>query len=77
MSFIGPTDERLVETAGRTFKIFITEQVGGYWVATLLYSRNGTVDTKNMADTDKAEAFRLISEWILNNIDSNAVINPL
>ena len=78
MSFIGKTEERLVKTTnGKTFKIFVTEQEGGFWVATVLYARNGVVDTKNFADTKRDEAYRLAVEWVLNNIDDKATVEAL
>jgi hypothetical protein len=78
MSFIGPTEERLIKTTeGKTFKIFITQQDGGYWIATVFHAKDGVVDTHNIADSDKAEAFRKASEWTLNNIDDKATIETL
>ena len=78
MSFIGKTEERLIKTnAGKTFKIFITEQEGGYWVATVFYAKNGVVDAKHISETGRDEAYRKATEWALNNIDSQAVIDPL
>ena len=78
MSFIGKTVERLIKTTdGKTFKIFITEQQGGFWVATVLYAKEGVVDANNFADTKREEAYRLALEWVLNNIDDKAIVDPL
>jgi len=78
MSFIGKTEERLIKTStGKIFKIFITEQEGGYWVATVFYTENGVVDAKHFPDPDRSEAYRLAIEWTLNNIDDKAIIDPL
>jgi len=78
VSFIGKTEERLIKTStGKTFKILITEQEGGYWVATVLYARNGMVDAEHFSDTNRSEAYRKAAEWALNSIDDKATINPL
>ncbi len=77
MSFIGETEERKITTNGKTYKIFITEQVGGYWVATVLYSVNGTVSTHNEIAKTKVDAYAQASTFVLNNIDQNAVIEAL
>ncbi len=78
MSFIGKTEERLIQTTdNKTFKIFITEQLGGFWVATVLYAKDGVVDAENFADVRQEEAYRLAVEWVLNNIDDKATIEAL
>jgi len=78
MSFIGKTEERLITTTDKKiFKIFITEQQGGFWIATVLYTKDGVVDTKNFANIDREETYRLAVEWVLNNIDDKATIESL
>lgn len=78
MSFIGESIELKIKTsAGRLFKIFLTEQVGGYWAATVLYTENGVVKAQHLTNVDKIEAYRLACEWVINNIDHNAVIDSL
>lgn len=78
MSFIGNTEERLIKTSsGKTFKILITEQYGGYWVATVLFAKNGVVDTENLTDINRIEAYRKATEWVVNNIDDKANIDSL
>ena len=78
MSFIGKTEERLIKTTkGMTYKIFITEQVGGFWSASVFYAKNGVLDAKHFSDKDRAEAYRQAAEWAINNIDDKAVIDPL
>ena len=78
MSFIGKTEERLIKTTDkRTFKLFITEQQGGVWITTVLYAKDGVIDAKNFVDTKREEAYRLASEWVLNNIDDKAIIEIL
>ena len=77
MSFIGRTEERNISTNGKTYKIFITEQVGGYWVATVLYADNGTVKAHNELANTKTDAYNQASTFVLNNIDVNATIDRL
>lgn len=78
MSFIGKTEERLIKTTtGKTFKIFLTQQEGGYWVATVFYAKDGVVDASHFSETDKVEAYKKAVEWVLNNIDDKAVIDSL
>jgi hypothetical protein len=78
MSFIGQSTELKIKTStNKTFKIFLTEQVGGYWVATVLYAENGTIKVHHETNTDKTETYRLACEWVMNNIDENATIDTL
>jgi hypothetical protein len=78
MSFIYPTEEKIIKTSdGKTFKMFITQQQGDFWVATVLYTKNGEVCTHYISDIDKSESYRKASEWVLNNIDDKAVIDLL
>ncbi|MCQ6261289.1 hypothetical protein MLD55_05030 [Alcanivorax sp. MM125-6] len=78
MSFIGNTEERLIKTTkGMTYKIFITEQVGGFWASSVFYARNGVLDAKHFSDKDRDEAYRQAVEWTINNIDDKAVIDSL
>ena len=77
MAFVGPTTERNISTFGKTFKIFLTEQEGGYWVATILYADNGTVSTKNLIGNTKEEAYELAVDWTKANIYQEASIESL
>jgi len=78
MAFVGPTEERKISTTnGKTYKIFLTKQVGGYWVATILYVSGGTVTTQNVIGSSKEDAYRKASEWTLSNIDEHASIEAL
>ena len=78
MAFVGPTTERKISTSlGKTFKIFLTEQEGGYWVATILFAEKGTVSTKNLIGDAKEAAYELAFDWTKVNIDQNASIEAL
>ena len=78
MSFVGGTTALNIKTSvGKTFRIFITEQVGSYWVATILYADNGVIRAKNELANSREEAYRKAVEWTLNNIDAKASIDPL
>jgi len=78
MAFIGDTiEKKITVTGGKTFKIFLTEQVGGYWVATILYAAAGVVSTHNELGSSKEDAFTKATSWTLNNIDKNATIETL
>lgn len=78
MSFIGESIELKIHTStNKLFKIFLTEQVGGYWVATVLYAENAQIKVHHVNNTNKVEAYRLACEWVLNNIDSKSVIQPI
>lgn len=78
MSFIGRTEEKEIKTTkGKVFKIFITQQEDRAWIATVLFAKDGVVYTRHAPGTDKAEAYRKASEWVLNHIDSHAVIEAL
>ncbi|WP_146093164.1 MULTISPECIES: hypothetical protein [unclassified Xanthomonas] len=78
MAFVGQTEERKISTTnGKTYKIFLTEQVGGHWVATILYANSGVVTTHNEIAPSKAGAYKKASEWTLANIDWNASVESL
>lgn len=79
MSFVGLTKALNIRTSqGKTFRLFITEQVGGLWIATVLYADNsGKIDTHNQSAFSENQAYLDSVQWILNNIDSNASIDPL
>jgi hypothetical protein len=78
MSFIGPAEERNIETStGKTFKLFMTAQEGGYWVASVLYTRDGIVDAHHESKVAKEDAYLAAVNWVLANLDQQAVIDPL
>jgi hypothetical protein len=78
MSFIGKTEEREINTSGKTYKIFITEQEDGYyWVATILYVDNGVIDTHILIDKDKSNTYQKACDWVFSTIDDKAQIEPL
>jgi hypothetical protein len=78
MSFIGPTTILNIRTSSqKCFKIFITEQVGGFWVATLLYSKDEKIHTRHFSGKTKVESYKKTSEWVLNDLDNRAVIDRL
>lgn len=76
MSYIGPTTEFEIATSDRkTFKIFLTQQVGSYWVATILYAKNGQVATHNVLGSTKKDAYEQAVAWTIGNIDKDAVVD--
>ena len=77
MSFLGPTTEKKILVNGRTFKLFLTEQEGGYWVATVLWIKDSIVQTHNESRMNKEESYQAAVEWIYNNIDRNASVDSL
>lgn len=77
MAFIGKTAERKITTNGKTYKIFLTEQVNGCWVATSLYADSGVISTHNEIGQDKADAYKKACDWVFKNIDGNAQIEAL
>ncbi len=77
MAFIGKTAERKITTNGKTYKIFLTEQIDGCWVATSLYADGGVISTHNEIGQDKADAYKKACDWVFNNIDGNAQIEAL
>ena len=78
MSFVGETTVLNIKTSvGKTFRIFITEQVGGFWVATILYEANGVISTQNELENTREDAHRKAVKWTLNNIDAKADIDSL
>ncbi|WP_143473943.1 hypothetical protein [Limnohabitans sp. 15K] len=78
MSFVGETTALNIKTSiGKTFRIFITEQVGGYWIATILYAANSVISAQNELANSREEAYRKASEWTRNNIDAKADIDSL
>lgn len=78
MAFVGPTTERKIYTsAGKTFKIFLTEQEGGYWVATVLYSQDGLVSTQNFIGRSKESAYESAVTWSKEDLDERATVEPL
>ena len=76
MSFIGETTVLPIKTPqGKEFRMFLTEQEGGYWVATVLYaSPDHLVTTEVKTATEMMEAWRKAAEWCHNNIDANVEI---
>lgn len=78
MSFIGETTARNINTsAGKIFRVFVTEQFGGLWVATILYADNGKISTHNETADSRVEVYGQALRWTLNNIDSKAIFDPL
>lgn len=77
MAFVGKTDERLIRTELKTFKMFLTEQVGNYWVATVLFAIDGKVETENITGMSKKEVYEKAKSWVLENISENAEIEAL
>jgi hypothetical protein len=79
MSFIGPTKSLNICTSqGKTFRLFITEQLGGLWIATTLFAHsNGMIDTNVQSAFSESDVYLKATEWVLNNIDSAAQIDPL
>lgn len=79
MSFKGKSEERFIKTSfGRTFKMILTEQNSGYWIATLLYVKDdGDIVAHNESDRNKTKVYIKASDWVLNNLDSNATIELL
>jgi len=78
MSFVGETTTLNIKTSvGKIFRIFITEQLDGYWVATILYATNGAIETHNELANSCNEVYRKSVEWTLNNIDAKADIDSL
>ena len=77
MSFLGPTTEKKIVSNGRTFKLFLTEQEGGYWVATVLWIKDDIAQTHNESRMKKEESYQSAVKWICSNIDTNATVEPL
>ncbi len=77
MSFVGDTVERKITTQGKTYKIFVTEQVGGDWVATILYADDGKVTTNNEFGKQLQEAYDNACYFVRKNIDPHAQIEDL
>lgn len=62
MSFVGPMSVFGVITSHKkNFKILVTEQEGGFWVATVLYSNDGQILTKHFYGDDKAQSYKAAS----------------
>lgn len=59
MSFKGKSEEKLIKTSfGKTFKMFITEQESGHWVATVLFvNDDGEIAARNVIDVDKIKVY--------------------
>lgn len=78
MSFIGPMTVFNVATSNqKNFKILVTEQEGGFWVATVLYSDDGQILTKHFYGESKSQSYKSASEWVLAALDKKAIIDKL
>jgi len=77
MSFLGLTTEKKVLANGKTFKLFLTEQEGGFWVATVLYIGGSIAQAHNESRLQKVDSYEAAVAWIQQNIDSNASVDPL
>lgn len=78
MSFIGPLFVLNVKTShGKNFKILISEQEGGFWVATVLYSDDGRISTNHLSGENKSQAYEAASSWVLQSLDKQAQIEKL
>jgi len=77
MSFLGTTTGKKISANGRTFKLFLTEQEGGYWVATVLYINDGIVHAHNESRATMAGSYNVAVDWVLSNIDRNASVESL
>ena len=58
-------------------KMFITKQESGIWVATILYMNDGEFTYHNEVAYEKLEAYRMITEWFLNEFDDKAIFDKL
>lgn len=78
MSFVGKTKVFDIVTSSKNlFKLFITEQMVGYSVATILYSDDGVITTKILTAMSMKEVYDLACEWIFSNIDESASIQKI
>lgn len=72
------TEEYAVNTPRQTTcKIFVTPQLGGVWIAYVMYFDNELLTRGARADTEREGAYIKAVEWVQNNIDDQAVIEPL
>ena len=77
MSFTGPTTQKNVLANGSTFKLFLMQQNGGYWVATFLWIKDSVAKAHHESRLSKVESYDAAVEWIHHNIDANASVDPL
>lgn len=78
MSFVGKTKVLDIVTSSKNiFKLFITEQMGGYLVATILYSDDGVITNKILIAMSLNVVYDLACEWIFSNIDESASIQKI
>lgn len=67
------------------FKILLTKQLenmtmsrtAGFWIATVLFVKDGVVETHNERGDSKREAYDATCAWILANLDPKAIIGLL
>ena len=76
MSFVGTTLVLPVETPrGENFRLYLTQQIGGYWVSTVLHMTKESVPKAEVnTGADMVEAWERALEWCQKNIDSNVKI---
>jgi hypothetical protein len=78
MSFIGQPKRRTIRTRdGKQYAIIMLQKSKRQWVAVVIYARNGDIKTKDLAGNSDADAYYAAVEWVLNNIDPQAIITAL
>jgi len=78
MSFIGATEIKNIKcNAGKISKLFMTAQEGGYWVATVLYTKDGVAKSHVERTTEKVDTYLAAQNWFLNEVDQQAAFDPL
>lgn len=79
MSSNGAAKKFNIKTSkGKTFALFVSEQVGGTWASSVLYAdETGKIVKPDFHGITEEDVYILAVQWTLNNIDSHANIDPL
>ena len=61
----------------KTCKIFITQQIGGNWVGSVVYVHKSLLIREPCVDLGREGVYLKCCRWVLDNIDNLANIQPL
>ncbi|WP_177167798.1 hypothetical protein [Nitrosomonas marina] len=67
----------IITNSGKVFNMLITQQQNNTWIATVIYEINSTLQHENIHQYDRNSAYQTACDFIKNNIDRLATIQPL
>lgn len=67
----------IITNSGEVFNMLITQQQNNTWIATVIYEMNCALQHESIYQNDRDTAFQVAYDFIKNNIDRLAIIQPV